>query len=80
MMFLWWLIQPKRWENAFDTVVIPVFGFIFFPWTTLIFVAVAPSGNVDGNDWLWLAMAFLLDWFTTFGAFLNRNRMPGYAR
>jgi hypothetical protein len=77
----WWLIQPNRWDNAFTLVIWPILGFIFLPWTTLMFVAVAPFGNVDGADWAWLALAFLGDWFTSLGGgFFNRNRIPGYAR
>ena len=80
MMFLWYIVNPRRWENAFDSVLVPVFGFLFFPWTTLMFVTVSPHGNVDGNDWLWLGLAFLVDCFSAFGSLRNRNQMPGYAR
>jgi hypothetical protein len=38
-----------------------VLGFVFLPWTTLMFVLVAPFGNVSGADWFWLFLGFLLD-------------------
>lgn len=60
-IIFWWLVEPSRWSNAFDTFILPALGFLFLPWTTLMFVAVAPFGNVAGDDWIWLALAFLLD-------------------
>ena len=77
MIILWWLIWPKRWESAFDTAILPILGAIFLPWTTLVFVIVAPAGSVEGGDWGWLVLAFLGDFFThSGGIFLNRGRMP----
>jgi hypothetical protein len=79
-VILWWLINPDRWDSAFDTWVWPVLGFIFLPWSTLTFVAVAPLGHVAGWDWFWLGLAFLLDIVTlSSSAYSNRNRVPGYA-
>lgn len=78
-ILFWWLVQPGRWDTAFDTFVWPFLGFVFLPWTTLTFVAVAPFGNVDGFDWFWLGLSFLLDLFTLLGGGVgNRNRVPGY--
>ena len=58
---LWWILATNRWEAAFDTFVIPFLGFLFFPWTTLMFVLVAPTGNITGADWFWLGIALLID-------------------
>ena len=66
---IWWLINPGRWDRAFDTWVWPVLGFVFAPWTTLTFVLVAPTGTVAGYDWLWLGLALLVDvssWVSSF--------------
>src|SRR4051812_12073438 len=57
---LWWLVSPHRWELAFDSFVVPFLGFLLFPWTTLMWVVVAPTG-VHSLDYLWLALAFALD-------------------
>ena len=63
---------------AFDTFIWPFLGFIFLPWTTLMYVLVFPGG-VDGFDWVWLGMGFLLDVFSTAGGgYTNRDRMRGY--
>ena len=53
----WWLIQPLRWQAAFRTWtgslrwIWPVLGINFLPWTTLMYIIVAPGG-VIGWDWL----------------------------
>ena len=44
-IIFWWIVNPDRWSRAFDTFIWPFLGFIFLPWTTLMFVAVAPSGH-----------------------------------
>lgn len=58
---LWWLLATNRWEAAFDTFLVPFLGFVFLPWTTLMFVIVAPGGDMAGYDWIWLGIAFLMD-------------------
>jgi hypothetical protein len=77
---LWWLVNPDRWDNAFNSVIWPILGFLFLPWTTLAFVAVAPFGNVASWDWFWLALAFIVD-LSSYGSsgYGNRDRIPGYA-
>jgi hypothetical protein len=79
-ILFWWLLEPNRWSSAFSTAIFPIFGFIFLPWTTLMFVAVAPFGNVVGWDWFWLAMAFVVDVVQLGGgAYRGRSQVPGYA-
>ena len=77
-ILIWWLLEPVRWNSTFDTFIWPLVGFIVAPWTTLMYVAVAPLG-VNGFDVVWLGLAVLMDiasWFR--GAYTNRGRMPGY--
>jgi hypothetical protein len=72
---LWWLIQPGRWGAAFDTFIVPFLGFLFAPWTTLAYVAVA-AGGVDGADWILVGLAVALDVFSWVGgAYGNRDRI-----
>jgi hypothetical protein len=75
-ILLWWLGDSERWNSAFDSFVLPFLGFVFLPWTTLAFVAVAPRGVVAGADWLWLAFGFLLD-LTAYG--FGRRSRTAYA-
>jgi len=77
-IIIWGLVQPARWELAFSTFVWPLLGFVFLPWTTLMYVAVAPTG-VDGLDWLWLGIGLLADIASySGGAYGNRDRIRGY--
>jgi hypothetical protein len=69
-----------RWEAAFNTWIWPLLGFIFLPWTTLMYVAVAPTGtgSVTGFDWVWLGLAVIVD-IASYGggAYGNREKIPG---
>lgn len=77
-ILVWWLIQPVRWSAAFDTFIWPFLGFLVAPWTTLMYVAVAPGG-ITGFDYIWLGFGIVFDLFSWFGGgYTNRNRMPGY--
>lgn len=77
-ILLWWLLEPVRWNAAFDTFLWPFVGFLFAPWTTLMYVAVIPAG-INGFDYLWLGIAVAMDLFTWFGGgYSNRGRMPSY--
>ena len=80
---LWWLFQPMRWESAFRNFaggdlwwIWPILGIVFLPWTTIMYVLVAPGG-VESWDWLWLGLMLVFDilWYTGGAA---RNRVPGY--
>jgi hypothetical protein len=77
-ILIWWLIYPVRWQLAFDTWIWPLLGFIFVPWTTLMYVLVAPGG-VIGFDWVWIALAVVADiGMYAGGGYGNRDRIPGY--
>lgn len=54
-----WLFTG-RVGDAFDNLLLPVFGLLFVPWTTLVYVFVAP-GDVTGIDWVWLGVALVAD-------------------
>ncbi|HET9261318.1 MAG TPA: hypothetical protein VFP42_14450 [Acidimicrobiia bacterium] len=77
-ILVWGLIQPARWEAAFSTFVWPLLGFLFLPWTTLMYVAVSPLG-VSGFDWFWLVIGFIIDIASYSGsAWGNRERISSY--
>jgi hypothetical protein len=77
-IFMWWLINPGRWDRAFDSWVWPTLGFVFVPWTTLTFVLVAPNGVVAEFDWMWLLLAFVVDISTVMSSYAGRRSYPGY--
>ena len=62
VLFLVWLFQPVRFNAAFEgfSFLVPLLGFLFLPWTTLMYVLVAPGG-VDTVDFIGLALALVLD-------------------
>ena len=73
---LWWLIDPVRWNLVFSGFLVPVLGILFLPWTTLMYVIVAPGGLV-GFDYVWLGIALLID-ITSYGgrAYSRRRGVP----
>ena len=60
VMVIWWLLDMARWSSTFDSILLPILGFVLAPWTTLMYVLVAPGG-VAGIDWLLLGGALLVD-------------------
>ncbi len=57
-----WLARPVYVDSVFDTFIFPLLGLIFLPFTTLMYVFLAaPPFGVTGWDWLWIALAALLD-------------------
>jgi len=77
-ILVWWLLNPLRWQLTFSTFIWPLLGFIFVPWTTLMYVLVAPGGIVM-FDWILLALAVLADiGMYAGGGYGNRDRIPGY--
>jgi hypothetical protein len=77
-ILLWWLAEQDRWEEAFNTFVWPLLGFIFLPWTTLMYVVVEPGG-VEGFDWIWLGISVLADLAMYSGAVYKRDEIPVFS-
>jgi len=76
----WWIFAPGRWDAAFSSAIWPILGILIVPWTTLMFVSVAPFGNVEGWDWMWLGLGFFADLaMHASSGYSNRNRVPGYS-
>jgi hypothetical protein len=62
VLFLIWLFQPVRFDVAFAgmSFLVPLLGFLFLPWTTLMYVLVAPGG-LDTIDVFGLVLAVVID-------------------
>jgi uncharacterized membrane protein len=75
VLFLW-LFTPLV-NRAFDTIIVPIVGIIFLPFTTLVYVLVwHPVVGVAGWGWLWVILAFLFDLAAYAGSgFGNRRRL-----
>ena len=73
---VWWLLELLRFTTTFDNFILPLLGFLFLPWTMLMYVIIAPGGGA-GFDWIWLAIAFVGDIGTySGGGYGNRDRIP----
>jgi hypothetical protein len=75
-----WLIPygHAKINLAFSGWFWPLLGWIFLPWTTLMYVFVFPVADLD---WLLLGLTLVADLgMYAGGAYGNRGRMPAYAR
>ena len=81
MLLFAWIARPGLMNATFSTFILPCLGFMFLPFTTLMYVFLKQGiGTIQGLDWLWLFLAVLLD-VASIGAAgaSNRNRIPaGY--
>jgi hypothetical protein len=73
-LIIWWLLRPGLFGQVFDSLLVPVLGFLLLPWTTLMYLVAAPGG-ISGLEWALLIVAFLVDLGAYGGgAYGNRNR------
>jgi hypothetical protein len=60
LVCLW--IFTNEVDRAYDSFIVPLLGLFFLPLTTLVYaLAWSPLGGVEGIEWLWVALAFVLD-------------------
>jgi hypothetical protein len=72
-LFFYWLLWPARWEAAFESFIVPFIGFVFLPWTTVMYVIVAPDG-VNDLDYLLLAFGAIFDVGSVLAGGYGRSR------
>jgi hypothetical protein len=81
MLLMAWIARPALMDATFGSFIIPCLGFMFLPFTTLMYVFLVQGvGTIQGLDWLWLLLAVIMD-LASVGAAgaANRNRIPaGY--
>jgi hypothetical protein len=70
---VWWLFEPLLWSATFPSFLVPFIGFLVLPWTTLVYVLVAPGG-LNNFDYLWLALAVLVDLVSLAGGPARRRQ------
>ena len=81
MLLIVWIARPAMMNATFGSFILPCLGFLFLPFTTLMYVFLMQGvGAIQGLDWLWLFLAVILDLASVAGAgAANRNRIPaGY--
>ena len=82
LVVAWWLADQARWNQVFGGgILLPALGFLFLPWTTLMYVLFWTTSGLDLVGWIVVFVAFLAD-VGTYGAgfFGNRERVSSYYR
>ena len=74
-ILVWWIFSPLYISRAFDTWIWPILGWIFLPWSTLMYLAVFPGGII-GFDWILLGLGVFADMAAFFGGYRERARVP----
>jgi len=89
-VLIWWLINPMRFVEGFQTSYPPfnmgipawlwtLAGGIFLPWTTLAYIFVFPGG-ISGYKWIILLVAVLIDLTSHGSGYHHRRRIPIFRR
>jgi hypothetical protein len=63
VLFLLWIFSDVL-SRAFDSWLLPLLGFFLLPWTTLTYAAFwdwGPGLRVEGFEWFFVGLAFVLD-------------------
>ena len=76
-VLVWWLLRPTYFQTVFSTWIWPLLGLVFLPWTTLMYLIVAPGG-LNGFKWFLIVLGIIAD-IASYGgsAYGNRDRIPG---
>jgi hypothetical protein len=61
LIVFWWLFDGSHWSAVFGSLILPLLGLLFLPWTTLVYVLVWSAGGLSPFGWLLVALAFLAD-------------------
>ena len=84
VLLVFWISRPVAWNAMFSTAILPCLGFLFLPFTTMVYAWLMMPGTngvtgIQGTDWLWLGLALFSDVATIASAgYANRNAIPGY--
>lgn len=73
--FVW--IFTNFVDRAYDNVIVPVLGFVFLPWTTLVYALAYNGDSVSSLGWFFVALAALADISSLAGA--RRGQQMQYA-
>ena len=78
MLVIAWIFSD-RWPIVWGgDWIAPLLGIIFLPFTTVMYMLVWKPTGIDGWDWLWIILGFILDVTNWAQAAANRRNMPGY--
>jgi hypothetical protein len=74
-ILVWYLFTPVYVNSAFDSFFWGFLGFLFLPWTTLMYIAIYPGGII-GFDWILLGLGIFADMAHYFGIYRNKESVP----
>jgi len=74
-MLIWYIFQPRYLNAGFDNFIWGFIGWLFLPWSTLMYLIIYPGGIV-GFDWIFLGLGVFADMGMYFGGYYNRSRVP----
>jgi hypothetical protein len=69
-----WIARPSQVSAAFDTFLIPFFGVMILPFTTLMYVILYRPGGLSGTDWLWIGISVFFDIANLGGSYVQREQ------
>ena len=77
---IYWLTPMGRAQMApaFNTLIVPILGLIFLPWTTLLYGLAYGQNGIAGFDWVWVIGALIADIATYVSAAAKRREVPLY--
>ena len=80
LIAIWWLLDPARWNLTFSNgLLLPALGFVFLPWTTIMYVLFWTAGGLGGFGWVLVIVGLLADLGTYGGGvFGNRDKVQSY--
>ena len=59
-------------DRAYDAFIVPVLGFVFLPWTTLVYALAYDGNEVSAIGWFFVALGLLAD-VSSYGASTRRR-------
>jgi hypothetical protein len=78
VLILAWIFSD-RWDRVWgDTLVWPILGIVFAPYTTVMYMLSWSPTGIQGWDWLWIGLGVLLDIMKWSQMYNSRQGMPGY--
>jgi hypothetical protein len=78
VIILAWLFSD-RWDLVWDTWIWPLLGFIFLPYTTIMYILVWNiARGISGWDWMWIGLGLLMDLMKWAQIAVNRREIPYY--
>jgi hypothetical protein len=72
-ILVWYLVNPQRWQGAFEAWIWPLLGSLFLPWTTLVYVW-RYEGGIRGWEVVLIVLAVLVDIGHIGGGARSRSR------